>query len=146
MPDPIIEPITIMVASIGPRARSKLDALLSIFSFIFLGQAKSRHLLLFCSFGSFGKFRGSNCYAFLLQMRPQHACKFYRSRCVTVDANRLRANIDIYVIDRLNFALPQHSHHACGRFLRIVHQSVWSVFLIEGYIVPLTAFREKFAG
>jgi len=35
MPDPIIEPITIMVASIGPRARSKLVALLSIFSFIF---------------------------------------------------------------------------------------------------------------
>src|SRR5438094_1014186 len=111
MPDPIIEPITIMVASIGPRARSKLDALLSIFSFIFLGQAKSRHLLLFCSFGSFGKFRGSNCYAFLLQMRPQHACKFYRSPCVTVDANRLRANIHIYVIDRLNFAFPQHAHH-----------------------------------
>src|SRR5438034_415594 len=40
MPDPIIEPITIMVASIGPRARSKLGALLSIFSFISLGQAK----------------------------------------------------------------------------------------------------------
>src|SRR5436190_19967236 len=40
MPDPIIEPITIMVASIGPRARSKLDVLLSIFSFIFLKTSK----------------------------------------------------------------------------------------------------------
>src|SRR6266702_1361418 len=39
MPDPIIEPITIIVASIGPRARSKLVALLSIFSFIFSGHA-----------------------------------------------------------------------------------------------------------
>src|SRR5205823_14564819 len=39
MPDPIIEPITIIVASIGPRARSKL-ALLSIFSFIFFKSSR----------------------------------------------------------------------------------------------------------
>src|SRR4029453_3852829 len=74
---------------------------------------KSRHLLMFCSFGPFRKFRRSNCYAVLLKMPPQYPCEFYRSRGVTVYANRLRANIDIYVIDRPTFPLPQLSPHAC---------------------------------
>jgi len=79
-------------------------------------------------------------------MRPQHPRKFYRSRCVTVYANRLRANIDIYVIDRLNFALLQHSHHACGRFLRIVEQGVLSISGDKGAIGQVIAIRENFAG
>lgn len=78
-------------------------------------------------------------------MPPQYPCEFYRSRCVTVYANRLRANIDIYVIDRPNFALQQHSHHACGRFLRIVGQSVRPVSWNKGTIRQVIAIRENFA-
>ena len=69
MPDPIIEPITIMVASIGPRARSKLAALLSISLSSFQVKQSRDVSYCFASFGSFRKFSALE----LLRRSPQDA-------------------------------------------------------------------------
>ena len=62
-----------------------------------------------------------------------------------MNANCFRPNIDIYAINRANFALAQHSQHALGRFGGIVQQRVRARTRDERAIAQIITVGENFS-
>src|SRR4029077_8506784 len=63
---------------------------------------------------------------------------------VAMKTDCFRANIDIYAINRANFAFTQHSQHARGCLDRIVEQSIGSRARDERSVAAIVSVSENF--
>src|ERR1051326_6437916 len=173
MPDPIIEPITIIVASMGPSARIRLEddgsfaVLLAINDEARMGnhelmtKHKCRILWRSCAepflissfrFPSsfnvrFSSFFARRAYAnsFVFELSPQLPRELDGPGSVAMNTNGLAMHIDIAAFDGADFAFAQHPQDALGSLFRIVKQRIRAAARNKPAGIQVIAIGEKFS-
>src|ERR1700736_1355287 len=117
MPEPIIEPITIMVASSKPSLRSRwgdLSVMLTAYGRVGVhSYATLSHVRTLTR-------RRANLNSLLFQMLAQSAGEFHGIGRVSMNTNRFGIDCDISAIDGLNSSVsdhPDNSNRCCFRIV-----------------------------
>src|SRR6266536_1217408 len=142
IPDPIIEPTTIMVASLGPSARTRPDdgrvAALSL-----TNQLRSRSdpgEALISSFSA----RRTYLNALAFELCSQFTHELNCARCIAMNTNCFATHIDIAAFDRAHFPFTQHPQDALCGFFWIVQQCIRSRARNEPSVIQVVAIGKNF--